>query len=107
MLGKIDVGSLNSDPLYLDIYTKRVPKSWLQRFFVHEIYDTIYWHIFLQEIINSEYANNCNNFKSKLIVSDYLLINVIGDILAVEAEKENVSGNSGEDRENSSQKSNT
>ena len=34
-------------------------------------------------------------------------INVIGDILAVEAEKENVSGNSGEDRENSSQKSNT
>ena len=34
-------------------------------------------------------------------------INVIGDILAVEAEKENVSGYSGEDRENSSQKSNT
>jgi len=48
-----------------------------------------------------ENPNRCNTDSGDFI-------NVIGDILAVEAEKENVkSGNSGEDRENSSQKSNT
>ena len=48
-----------------------------------------------------ENPNRCNTDSGDFI-------NVIGDILAVEAEKENVkSGNSEEDRENSSQKSNT
>ena len=48
-----------------------------------------------------ENPNKCNTDSGDFI-------DVIGDILAVEAEKENVkSGNSGEDRENSSQKSNT
>ena len=46
-----------------------------------------------------ENPNKCNTDSGDFI-------NVIGDILAIEVEKDS-NGNSGEDRENSSQKSNT
>jgi len=58
------------------------------------------------EKLRLKFEYNVHENPDKVDTDSRDFINVIGDILAIEVEKD-TNGNSGEDRENSSQKSNT
>ena len=58
------------------------------------------------EKLRLKFEYNVHEKPDKVNTDSDDFINVIGDILAIEVEKD-TNGNSGEDRENSSQKSNT